>query len=135
MAEYIVLRIGIFFNKLLKSSISFFPKKDNDSQPINVIKNTAIKTYGNVYAIETFKTIGPKIRAAHRFITRAAHTDWRQFADLPGPNITNHCLYTSYGLSSISEIHRWRRNNFLISAESSPSNIHLASFGHAPRIT
>ena len=38
MAEYIVLSIGIFFNRLLKISIIFFPKKDRDNHPIKVIK-------------------------------------------------------------------------------------------------
>ena len=34
--------IGIFFNILLNISKNFFPKKDRDNQPINVIINKAI---------------------------------------------------------------------------------------------
>ena len=98
-------------------------------------KNVAINTYGNVYAIETFTSIDSKLRAAHRYITRSAHSDWRQFADLPGPKITNRRLYSVYQLSSLSEIHRLRRNNFLISAESSPNKIIKNVIGNAQRIT
>ena len=43
IAEYIVLRIGIFFKKLLKISKNFFPIKESDIQPTKVIKNKAIK--------------------------------------------------------------------------------------------
>ena len=84
-----------------KSNLMISQNKDLKMCDTNV-KNTAIKTYGNVYAIETFTTIDSKLGAAHRCITRAAHSDWRRYADLPGPNISNHCLYTSYNLSSIS---------------------------------
>jgi len=37
-AEYIVLKIGILFRILLNISNNFFPIKDKDSHPINVIK-------------------------------------------------------------------------------------------------
>ena len=42
MAEYIVLRIGIFFKILLTKSIIFCPKNERDSQPIIVINIRAI---------------------------------------------------------------------------------------------
>ena len=37
-----VLRIGILFKILLKSSKNFFPKKERDNQPIKVIIINAI---------------------------------------------------------------------------------------------
>ena len=88
-----------------------------------------------MYAIETFRNVDSKLRAAHRHMTRAAHSRWRQYADLPGPNITNHRLYTAYSLTSLSEIHRHRRNKFLISAESSPNRFIREIIGNLPRIT
>ena len=99
------------------------------------VKNIAINTYGNVYAIETFTSCDSKLRAAHRYITRAAHSDWRQYSDLPGPNISSRRLYSAYNLNSIPEIHRWGRNKFLISAESSPNKFIREIIGNAPRIT
>jgi hypothetical protein len=38
MAEYIVLRKGIFFNKSFINFKIFFPMKDKEIKPINVIK-------------------------------------------------------------------------------------------------
>ena len=42
IAEYMVLRIGIFFKILLKIFNNLFPRKDKDIQPIKVIKNKDI---------------------------------------------------------------------------------------------
>ena len=57
-----------------------------------------------VYAIENFVVINPKLRAAHRYHTCAAHKDWRQYADLPGPDIRILRLYTAYNIDSITVI-------------------------------
>ena len=74
-------------------------------QKCNVdVKNVAIKSYGSLYAIENFVVINPKLRAAHRYHTCAAHKDWRQYADLPGPDIRILRLYTAYNIDSITVI-------------------------------
>ena len=99
------------------------------------IKNLSVVTYGSVYAIETFTTVESYLRQAHRYVTRAAHKDWRSFADLPGPNIRSRRLYSVYGLDSLPEIHRRRRNNFLIKAESSPNDFIRLVIASLPRIT
>ena len=99
------------------------------------IKNLAVTTYGSVYALETFTAVGPRLRKAHRYVTRAVHTDWRTFVDLPGPNIRSRRLYTVYGLDSMEVLHRRRRNNFLIKAESSANEIIRLVIGSLPRIT
>ena len=99
------------------------------------VKNLAIKSYGNVYALENFIEVGPKLRQAHRYLTKAAHVDWRAHADLPGPNIRSRQLYTVYGLDSLEVLHRRRRNNFLIKAESSSNEVIRNIIGSLPRIT
>ena len=43
IAEYIVLKIGIFFKTLLKNSKNFLPINDKDTQPIIVIRSNAVK--------------------------------------------------------------------------------------------
>ena len=43
MAEYIVLKIGIFVKILFIRSISFFPINESESHPINVMKIIVIK--------------------------------------------------------------------------------------------
>ena len=43
MAEYIVLKIGIFLRILLNNSKNFLPKKESDNHPIKVIIIRAIK--------------------------------------------------------------------------------------------
>ena len=43
MAEYIVLKIGIFFSKSLNNCKNFLPIKDNDKPPTKVIKITDSK--------------------------------------------------------------------------------------------
>ena len=63
----------------------------------NRVKNLSIVTYGSVYAVETFTSVESNLRQAHRYVTRAAHKDWRSYADLPGPNIRSRRLYTVYG--------------------------------------
>ena len=139
---YLGVEIGRAAKPQLKAAASLYSKSNimmSQNKELhlcsNEVKNNAINTYGNVYAIETFTKVESKLRAAHRHMTRATHTGWRQFADLPGPNITNHRLYTAFHLSSLSEIHRHRRNNFLISAESSPNRIIRNIIGNLPRIT
>jgi len=99
------------------------------------VKNLSVVTYGSVYAVETFLSVESHLRQAHRYVTRAAHKDWRLFADLPGPNIRSRRLYSVYGLDSLPEIHRRRRNNFLIKAESSPNDFIRLVIASLPRIT
>ena len=101
----------------------------------NEVKNLAVECYGNVYALENFLNVGPKLRQAHRYLTQAAHSDWRTHADLPGPNIRSRRLYTVYNLDSLEVLHRRRRNNFLIKAESSNNLIIKGVIGSLPRIT
>ena len=99
------------------------------------VKNLAVKSYGNVYALENFVEVGPKLRQAHRYLTQSAHQDWRSFADLPGPNIHSRRLYTVYSLDSLEVLHRRRRNNFLIKAAASSNMIIRGVIGALPRIT
>ena len=65
------------------------------------MKNVSIYCYGNVYSIEIFLYVEPKLRAAHRYMTKSVHTDWRRYADLEGPNIRSQTLYTSFQLDSL----------------------------------
>ena len=99
------------------------------------VKNVSISSYGSVYGIENLTEVTSKLRAAHRYLTRAVHTDWSDIADLPGPNIRSRTLYTSYGVDSIEVVHRRRRNNFLIKAENSENYIISNVIGNLPRIT
>ena len=99
------------------------------------VKNLAVTSYGNVYALENFLQVGPKLRQAHRYLTQAAHSNWRVYADLPGPNIRSRRLYSVYSLDSLEVLHRRRRNNFLIKAESSSNIIIKTVIGALPRIT
>ena len=101
----------------------------------NSVKKIAITTYGSVYSVENLLSVDSCLRQAHRYLTRAVHKDWRQYADLPGPNIRSRRLYTVYGVDSLEVIHRKRRNNFLIRAESSPNKIISGVLGSLPRIT
>ena len=99
------------------------------------VKNIAINAYGSIYSLENMEDIDSRLRQAHRYLTRAVHTDWRQYADLPGPNIRNRRLYSAYDLESLAEIHRKRRNNFLIKAESSENSYIRNIIGDLPKIT
>ena len=99
------------------------------------VKNLVVKSYGNVYALETFLNVGSHLRQAHRYLTQAVHKDWRSFADLPGPNIRSRRLYTVYELDSLEVLHRKRRNNFLIKAECSENTVIRDIIGCLPRIT
>ena len=99
------------------------------------VKNLLIKSYGTVYSLENFLQVDSNLRQAHRYLTRAVHKDWRQFADLPGPNIRSRTLYTSYDVDSLEVLHRRQRNNFLIRAESSPNKLIRLVIGGLPRIT
>ena len=99
------------------------------------VKNIVINAYGNVYSLETMTCVSSTLRNAHRYLTRAVHTDWAQYADLPGPNIRSRRLYTAYGIASLPEQHRKRRNVFLIKAESFDNRIIREVIGNIPRIT
>ena len=99
------------------------------------VKNLVVKSYGNVFALETYQQVNSSMRQAHRYLTRAVHKDWAVFADLPGPNIRSRRLYTVYGLDSLEVLHRRRRNNFLIKAEKSCNLVIRHLIGSLPRIT
>ena len=81
------------------------------------------------------KNVDSKLWAAHCYITRVAHTNWRMYADLPGPNIINRKLYSSYGIDSLEVIHRKRRNNFLLKCEQSENTYIREIIGNLPKIT
>ena len=85
--------------------------------------------------IETMLEVSSQVRAAHRYLTRRVHTNWRDFADLPGPNIRSRRLYTVFDLDSIEVIHRRRRNNFLLKAEQSENRIIRDLIGSLDKIT
>ncbi len=99
------------------------------------VKNTVVNSYGNIFALETFSEVDSRLRQAHRYLTQTVHSDWRSFADLPGPNIRSRRLYTVYDLDSLEVLHRRRRNNFLITAESSENSIIRGVIGCLPKIT
>ena len=99
------------------------------------VKNLVVKSYGNVYSLETMLTVESRLRHAHRYLTQSVHKNWRSFADLPGPNIRSRRLYTVYELDSLEVLHRIRRNNFLIQAESSENAVIRVIIGSLPRIT
>lgn len=99
------------------------------------VKNLAVKSYGNVYALENFVEVGSKLRQAHRYLTQSVHQDWRSYADLPGPNIRSRRLYTVYNLDSLEVLHRRRRNNFLLKSFESDNLIIRGIIGTLPRIT
>ena len=99
------------------------------------MKNIAIIAYSSVYCIENMLEVPSQVRAAHRYLTRRVHTNWRDFADLPGPNIRSRRLYTVFGLDSIEVIHRRRRNNFLLKAEQSDNLIIRNLIGTLDKIT
>ncbi len=99
------------------------------------VKNLSINSYGTVYALETFSTVCSYLRQAHRYLTRCVHTDWYQYADLPGPNIRSRRLYSVYGVDSLEVQHRRRRNIFLIKAESSCNELIRLVIGNLPKIT
>ena len=117
-----------------KTNVMLLQNKELHKCSLNV-KNVAINAYGSVYAIENFPAVDSRLRQAHRYLTRAVHTDWRRFADLPGPNIRNRRLYSAYCLSSLAEIHRIRRNNFLLKAECSENSYIKYIIGDLPKIT
>ena len=99
------------------------------------VKNTAINAYGNVYAVENLQEVSSRLRSAHRYLVRAVHTNWAQYADLPGPNIRSRRLYTAFGIPSLPEQHRKRRNLFLIKCEASENRIIREVIGNLPRIS
>ena len=90
---------------------------------------------GNVYSIENFLSVDSRVRQAHRYMTKKVHTDWRQYADLDGPNIRSRRLYCVYDLDSLEVIHRFRRNNFLLKASVHNNAIIRDVIGNLDRIT
>ena len=99
------------------------------------VKNVCISSYGNVYSVENFLSVDSRVRQAHRYMTKKVHTDWRQYADLDGPNIRSRRLYCVYDLDSLEVIHRFRRNNFLLKASVHNNAIIRDVIGNLDRIT
>lgn len=140
--EYLGVQIGRGADQEALSATKLYSKtnillKQNKDlhKCTDAVKNIAINSYGSVYALENFESIGSRLRQSHRYITRAVHTDWRTYADLPGPNIRNRTLYSTYSLLSFVEQHRIRRNNFLIKAAESENRYIRCIIGDLPRIT
>ena len=99
------------------------------------IKNVCINSYGNVYCLENLLCVSSEVRAAHRYMTRFVHTNWRDFADLDGPNIRSRTLYSVFQLDSIEVLHRRRRNNFLLKSASHSNTLIRCIIGNLERIT
>ena len=100
------------------------------------VKNVVVNAYGNVYSIENMLSVHSKVRNAHRYLTKAVHTNWVQYADLEGPNIRSRTLYVwANGLDSLEVIHRKRRNNFLIDSSTHENGLVRSIIGCLPRIT
>ena len=124
-----------FASKLYQKANIMFAQNQELHKCSRDVKNMAINAYGNVYALETLLEVNSTLRQAHRYLTRAVHTDWRIYADLPGPNIRSRRLYTVYGVDSLEVQHRRSRNQFLIRAESFSDNVICGVLGFLPRIT
>ena len=99
------------------------------------VKNVCIYSYGTVYSIENELSVTSQLRQAHRYMVQRVHINWRQFADLDGPNIRSRRLYTVFEIDSLEVIHRKRRNNFLIKASSHANSIIRNIIGNLDRIT
>ena len=99
------------------------------------VKNVCIYSYGTVYSIENELSVTSQLRQAHRYMVQRVHLNWRQFADLDGPNIRSRRLYTVFEIDSLEVIHRKRRNNFLIKASSHANSIIRNIIGNLDRIT
>ena len=99
------------------------------------VKNVCIYSYGNVYGLENFLCVDAPLRQAHRYMTKRVHCDWRQYADLDGPNIRSRTLYTAYNLDSLEVIHRKRRSNFLLKSSVHSNRLIADVIGNLDRIT
>ena len=99
------------------------------------VKNVSIYSYGNIYCLENFLSVSPRLRQSHRYMTKQVHTNWYDFADLDGPNIRSRRLYSVFQLDSLEVIHRKRRNTFLIKSSSHENLIIRNIIGNLERIT
>ena len=100
-----------------------------------IVKNVCINSYGNVYALENMLSVSSVIRNAHRYLTMSVHSNWRNFADLEGPNIRSRRLYTVFELDSLEVLHRRRQNKFLLKAASHQNSLISSVIGILDRIT
>ena len=100
-----------------------------------IVKNVCIDSYGNVYALENMLSVSSVIRNAHRYLTMSVHSNWRNFADLEGPNIRSRRLYTVFELDSLEVLHRRRRIKFLLKATSHENSLISSVIGILDRIT
>ena len=122
-------------SKLYKNSNILFAQ-NTDLQKCSVdVKNVCIYSYGNVYAIENLLCVDAPLRQAHRYMTKRVHCDWREYADLSGPNIRSRRLYSVYNLDSLEVIHRRRRNTFLLNASAHSNRVISDIIGNVDRIT
>ena len=121
--------------KLYCNANKLFLQNKHLNKCSNEVKNVCINSYGNVYSLENELQMSSKLRQAHRYMTMSVHKNWRQFADLDGPNIRSRLLYTIFNLDSIEVLHRRRRNNFLIQAACHENHLISGVIGILPRIT
>ena len=121
--------------KLYCNANKLFLQNKHLNKCSNEVKNVCINSYGNVYSLENELQMSSKLRQAHRYMTMSVHKNWRQFADLDGPNIRSRLLYTIFNLDSIEVLHRRRRNNFLIQAARHKNHLISGVIGILPRIT
>ncbi len=93
-----------------------------------------IYSYGNVYCLENELSVSSKLRQSHRYMTKAVHCGWVDFAD--GPSIRSRRLNKPvFELDSLEVIHRKRRNVFLIKAENHENTIISNIIGHEPKVS
>ena len=121
--------------KLYKNTNVLFSQNADLKKCSIEVKNMCIYSYGNVYAIENLLCVNSRLRQAHRYMTKLVHCNWRQFADLDGPNIRSRRLYSVFQLDSLEVIHRKRRNNFLLKAAAHTNSIISGVIGNLDRIT
>jgi len=100
------------------------------------IKNIVLNSFGNVYAIETFAKLSSKMTNAHRFMTKTLFPEFRRYLDINNKDIRSRTLYKIVcpNSNSLPEIHRLRRNKFIIKAKSSGNPFIRDIIGNIPII-
>ena len=122
-------------SKLYKNTNILFAQNTDLKKCSIDVKNLSIYSYGNVYAIENLLCVNSRLRQAHRYMTKLVHCNWRQYADLDGPNIRSRRLYSVFQLDSLEVIHRKRRNNFLLKAAAHTNTLISGVIVNLDRIT
>ena len=121
--------------KLYLNSNLLLAQNSKLRQCSHAVKNVCINSYGNVYCLENLLSVSSEVRNAHRYMTRLVHTNWREFADLEGPNIRSRTLYSVFQLDSIEVLHWQRRNSFLLKSASHSNSLIRCIIGGLERIT